>query len=146
MVRSAMSASLAAVMVTPGSTAPVVSVTVPSIAPVVAPTVWPAAPCPHNSRYVTDETRTPPGLNTSFPQDEAMDGHFKLSARACCASSGATGGPIAGAHTTIAGGHEWPIAMKRRVQPDRTTVGVDECPLLRAQTFHQAAPLFFVPA
>jgi hypothetical protein len=28
--------------------------------------------------------------------------------------------------------------MKRRVQPDRTTVGVDECPLLRVQTFHQA--------
>jgi hypothetical protein len=48
-VRSAMSASLAAVMVTPGSTALVVSVTVPSIAPVVAPTVWPAAPCPHKA-------------------------------------------------------------------------------------------------
>jgi hypothetical protein len=62
-----LSASLAAVMVTPGSTAPVVSVTVPSIAPVVEPTVWPAAPCPRNSRYVTDETRTAPGLNTSFP-------------------------------------------------------------------------------
>ena len=28
--------------------------------------------------------------------------------------------------------------MKRRVQPDRTTGGVVECPLLRAQTFHQA--------
>jgi hypothetical protein len=102
-----MSASLAAVMVTPGSTALVVSVTVPSIVPVVAPTVWPAAPCAHNSRYATDETRTLPGRNTSFPSRRIAgptDGHSKPSARACCASSGAAGDPSAGTHHDPTGG------------------------------------------
>ena len=60
-----MSASLAAVMLTPGKTAPVASITRPSMAPVVAPTVWAGASLVHNTRHAADETRILPARDTS---------------------------------------------------------------------------------